>query len=84
MKKLLLIAFTGLSIMAGAALADDNDRDWREIHKAQEHVKKAFDILRRAKKEKRFENDDNVETAINLLRNAKSELGDTLDNIKKR
>lgn len=84
MKKSVLIAFIGLSILTVTAFADDKDRDYREIRKAQEHVKKAFDILRRAKNEKRFEKDDHVETSINLLRNARSELDDTLDNLRKK
>lgn len=87
MKKALLIAMialTGFSLLSGsAALADDHDRAVRDLRKAEEHVKKAIDLLNRARHDDRLDKEGNGVTALHLLRTARSNIEDALDSVKK-
>ena len=83
MKKVLLIALTSLSILTGAVLANDKDRNWRDIDRADEHVRKAIEILNRANNDNRLDKKGEAEDALHLLRRARSKLSDAIDNVKK-
>jgi hypothetical protein len=85
MKKALVIALTGFSLLVGGtALAnEDHDRAVRDLRKAEEHVRKAIDLLNHAHHADRLDKEGNGETALNLLRTARSNIEDALDNVKK-
>lgn len=84
MKKVLLIALTSLSILSGAALAEGRDKSWRDIDRADEHVRKAIEILNRARNDNRLDKDGHGERALQLLRRVRSELDDSMDIVKRQ
>jgi hypothetical protein len=85
MKKALVIAFTGFALLtSGAALADDHDRAVRDLRKAEEHVKKAIDLLNRARHDDRLDKEGRGVTALNLLRRARSNINDALDSVERQ
>jgi hypothetical protein len=82
MKQALVIALTSLTLFTGVALADDRERGVQELRKADEHVRKAIEILNRARNDNRLDKKGDGEDALNMLRRVRSRLDDAVDNIQ--
>ena len=84
MKKILLFALTSLSILTTNTFAGDYDSSRRDLRRAKEYVSDAIDLLSRARNDDRLDKDGHGETALNLLRTARSEIEDAQKKIKNR
>ena len=81
MKKVLLVALTGLSLAAGAALAREV-RDWKDLHRAHEQIQQVIHELERARAANHYDMAGHGARAEELLRQAEHELHEAIEAAK--
>ena len=74
MKKLLLVAVSGLSLAAGVIALADPVRDWHDLDKVHNHVVEAIHELERARAANHYDMAGHGAKAEELLHQAEHEL----------
>jgi hypothetical protein len=79
MKKLLLVAVSGLSLAAGVIALADPVRDWHDLDKVHNHVVEAIHELERARAANHYDMAGHGAKAEELLHQAEHELHEAVE-----
>ena len=82
MKKLLLVAVSGLSLAAGVIALADPVRDWHDLEKVHNHVVEAINEMNRARAANHYDMQGHGAKAEQLLRETEKELHQAVEAAK--
>jgi uncharacterized membrane protein (DUF106 family) len=80
MKKSILLAIAGVSLIGGVATA--KMWDWNDLEKVRMHLHEAIDEMDRAREKNHYDMEDHGKRAVEAMKDAERELHEAIESAK--